>query len=263
MLINTVVLFLKDILPVFLMLSLLLAYRHVLENGKRSIEISPLPQFHHHVCYLLLLGLVMSAGVIAIVPPLSNYLDGSGAELFYAAGYLIIYLLIVAGILWERIRLLLVSLVLLTMFRGADFLVYLQGFWSVQAFGELVIATLLGGGICMSIAILMYFFCCALSRWSNINSASFLLVAFATGYLLKTTHLLMQADFMSNAQPLYNSNTWLNESSEVGYFMVALVGYDASPTLLKIIIYGLGIGIPVWLVIKRRTPQTINLKALS
>jgi len=263
MLINTVILFLKDILPVFLLLSLLLAHRHLLDVATLPKQKIDQMTFHRLLGYILVIGLLLSVGVINIVPSLSHYLDGRGVEVLYTLGYLAIYSLIVLGILFDNIRLLLIAMMILTLLRGADFLVYLQGYWSFEVLSELVIATLLGGGICMSIAILMYFMCCTLSRWRGTNVAAYLLLFFATGYLIKATHLLMQADFINNSQPFYSSNEWLNESSELGYFLAALVGYDASPTLLQLIAYGLGIGIPMICFIKINPQPTIDPKALA
>lgn len=256
MLINTVVLFLKDILPVFLALNLILSYRHVATNTVHT-------QFHQALAMLMILGLAMSTLIITLVPGLSGYLDGSGVELFNALGYITIYSLIIGGLYWMNYRMLLLSLAVLTMFHGADFLVYLYGFWSEQALTELIVATMLGGGICISIAILMYFLCETISRWWHLNSAEFILIAFATGHLVKVTQLLMQADFLSNHQTLYNSNSFINESSEIGYFLVALIGYDATPTLLQIVLYGIGFFVPLWLILAHKIPKTPVLKASS
>lgn len=258
MLINTVVLFLKDILPVFLALALILSFRHV---ATQTHFVMPHKMFNRALLVSILCGLAMSGVVMSVVPWLSQYLEGSGAEIFYALGYVSIYVLLIGGLYSHSTFLLLVALGLLTMFHCADFLVYLQAFWSLQTLTQLTIATLLGGGICISIAILMYFSSSVISRWWSINSAQQILIFFATGYLIKMSNLLMQVDVLANHPALYNSNDFLNESSELGYFLVALIGYDATPNLLQVILYFTSVVAPLWLLKLARNSQTNVIKA--
>jgi high-affinity iron transporter len=49
---------------------------------------------------------------------------------------------------------------------------------------------------------------------------------------------LQQIDVLSSSLPLWNTNSFIADSNEYGQFFHVLVGYDATPTLIYLVILG-------------------------
>ena len=93
-----------------------------------------------------------------------------------------------------------------------------------------------GGGICASIAVLLYFLMAFIERYCRVI-AQFLLIFFSAGLLMKATNLLIQIDILSSERFLWDSNHIIIENSELGQLLTVFVGYDATPTMLQLLLY--------------------------
>jgi high-affinity iron transporter len=129
-------------------------------------------------------------------------------------------------------------LALIIMVQGTNFLIYFVGYWSqVNVVNTLFVGVFLGTGICISISILLCFFCLFLNEQFYARSAELIFILFACGLINKTTGLLLQIDFLPSTRMILDLNFIVRENSELGRFLKALFGYDASPTILQIGVY--------------------------
>ncbi len=234
MLINTVLLFLQDALAIFLLATLLLLIAHKLKLPHTWLYQSTI------VSIICVFFLHQNIAVIA------QSFDGIGLEFSFSVGFFIVYLSVVLLFLFNKQHgnLLIwytfsfISLVLVISLNSANFLIYLGGY-SLQTAGyePLVIGMIIAAGICISVAILLYF---SLLYCDNknyfINSRLFLLL-FGAGQLIKASHLLEQVDIFPSGAPLWDSNYIIAESSEAGQFFMALLGYDATPSIMQVTLY--------------------------
>ncbi|WDE09710.1 hypothetical protein [Thalassomonas haliotis] len=257
MLINTVVLFLRDGLPIFLMLVLLLLINNQLALGR------------HWLYGGIAAGIAGSILLVSQVDVVASTLEGTGLEWFYSLGYIFIYLGILLALyaqyarhkrLWSALSLLLL-LAVLTL-HSSNFLVYITGYWSQSdTLKPQLIGIVLGLGILLSISILVFFALEFSDRRLYAFTTSWLTLLFGAGQLLQASKLLLQIDMLPGQSPLWDSNHLLEESSGMGHFLTALFGYDASPSLIQVSIYLMAVILPVsYLLLAETNKRKVNQK---
>jgi high-affinity iron transporter len=237
MLINTVILFLSNSLTIFIALALLLSLKDKHSLSGFSLFIGGI------------VGLVLMLILWFFMDTLAQAINDTGIEWFYAGSYFLAYCFILLFIhslnkpnnkpLNRASPFYLAStLALIIMVQGTSFIVYFLGYWSQENVANaLFVGIILGVGICVSIGILWYFLCHFLNENIYEKSSELLLLFFACGLLNKTSNLLLQIDFLPSTSMAWDINFIVKENSELGHFLAALLGYDASPTLLQVLIY--------------------------
>ncbi|GGD68615.1 hypothetical protein [Lacimicrobium alkaliphilum] len=243
MLINTIILFLRDALPVFWVMSLLLAQGNSLRKNPRWIF------------WTVPFGLILAALLMANFAALSNSLMGAGLEWFTFLLHGLIYALVLVHLFLFRSalnhywQLSATALGVLTIsINGSYFLVFLDTYWrTAQHYWSLITGTILGFGVCFSAGILIYLLNYALLQRGRPLIWVLLLLFWSTGQLIFTFNLLAQANIISSTSPIWNTGDWITDSSELGMVLNTLMGYEATPTLLQIIFYLLCILLPLLL----------------
>ncbi len=122
----------------------------------------------------------------------------------------------------------------------AEILIYLDSALSAEALRASVLAgAMMGMGIGFSLGALLYVFLTGLGNQKQ-NFMLFLLVGLSSaGKASQAMGFLMQADWLESSLPLWNSGRILSERSVVGEILYALMGYEATPTMVQVIIYSL------------------------
>jgi high-affinity iron transporter len=262
MLINTVILFLRDALPVFVVMTILLSLLQ-----QQNIK--------HSWCYVAgVIGLLFSCVLLITIDSIAHALDDTGLEWLYAALYFICYCItllmvnqttiknqLLAAPSIAIIRYCAVALIAIIMaLNGASFLIYITGFWHQDnASNALSTGLVLGVGICASIAVLLYF----MMEFLQVNFyliREALLIFFSAGLLMQSSNLLLQIDVLPSSQFLWDSNDIVLESSEVGHLLTVFFGYDATPTLLQLFLYVVAVVIAFILLFIRATSPVDNIK---
>ncbi len=249
MLINTVVLLLRELLPVVLLLSLLLAWQ---------------PQMMRA---LLLRVFVLGAPLLLLQSSqyrlLADAFDGQGLEFWYACCYLACALLLglllrqppaglVARPQHQPVALWLASAaaVALLLVNGSNLVLYLFLYPRQSEDNQsLWLGAALGSGISLSIAVLMYHLVLELRlHWRAV--AAVLLCLCAARQVSSAVFILHQMDLVGLAAPVWNSHALIDESSEFGYFLNALLGYESSPSQGQLLAWSLTL--MVLLVLRQR-----------
>jgi len=257
MLINTVILFLRDALPVFV----LLVYLHALLK---------LNQFWASLS--LIAGVILSLLYVSQIQLVATYFQGNGVELLRWLVQCIIYLLtLFLGYKLLRkettppryllsIAAIMISLTVAA--KGGNFMLYFAGYWQQNHMLQaMLLGTLLGIGICVSIAILLYFSSLWLRQRCGLWITWFLLLLHTTGQLTNALSLLVQIDLISSSSPTWNSHKLISNQSETGYLFNVLFGYQATPSLAQIIVYLTAILLPLIIIYwyyQRQSSQSGN-----
>ena len=257
MLSNTVFLFLKDALPIFLLCSLLLSMtRHSQIKHPLSTK---------RLIVTIILGVIVAAVLSTFIQQLSGIFDGRGYELLSIVLLFLSYLLflILTNYLNRdsnfNLHIIQCLIVLILVSNGIDFLVYLKGFWSItDASQAIAIGIVIGLGICSSLSILLFFLIDLRPFNKQKVMAWTILIFFCAGQLLQVVQLLNQIDLIANSSTLFNLEVFIADDSALGYFLNSFIGYKSSPTFVELSIFIGAIILP--LIINRyNTKQSSNL----
>jgi len=227
MLINTVILFIRDTLPVFLLFSFLLAQ----QGGNAR--------------YLLggtLAGFLMAVGLYFNLSVVSEWFEGGGLELIKT-----LVLVVMLSGLGEFVRrqyqgntsstqwLSALLMVGITFINVIHFIIYLLAYWSASDAGtSLILGNVIGVGISLSVGVLLYVAVAAI-RIQLIKLA--VLTVFFAGQIAGIAMLLEQINLLPNQNRLWDTSGWVADDSEYGHFLNVLIGYEATPTGAYMLIY--------------------------
>ena len=245
MLINTVLLFLQYALPIFIITTLLLV--RFSSKSINNISIKWL--------VLSLIFVTISAFILSnTLESISQAADGRGVELFMSCGFLFVYFSSIGLFVLNRrhvdtfikIQLAFLMFFIISCLNGAHFIVYLTSYWAkAQQVESMFIGVILGGGICLSIAILFYFLLKYADQKIHSRTSNYFLLFFTIGQLMHAIVLLQQVDILPSSQPLWDSGNFIAENSELGQFLMVLFGYETTPSPLQLITYAVAFIIPV------------------
>ena len=256
MLINTVILFLRDALPIFIVFVLLL--------GLFEEKIKPRSWLY----FALMLGITLALILLVNINWVSELLDGTGHETLNAlliciSYFMLISLVVIAnnsGVSIHKLTaLLIISGALSVITNGTDFLIFLTGFWSnTDNATSLSLGIILGSGICFSISVLIYFLIHYLKERFSEKIIQTILILYSAGQLSKVTILLAQADLLPATAIAWNSDVYISDSKELGHLLSSLIGYESSPTYLHVITYLLAIIVPYIYFLKQNSNRKIT-----
>lgn len=238
MLLATVIIVLREVLEAMLLMSLFLGISYRL-----LIPRTWMPK-------AVLLGLLCAYGYATFFQHIASAFDGVGQEVFNANlqiltfACLLLFNVIIITLTPAHIPQSLltgvmqtgVSLVICQ--EGAEIMLYLTGYAArPEQYLPLVIGTVFGAGIGLSLGILLYYFMSSLPvRMTRILGYSILLLVGAS-LVSQAVRLLIQIDWLPGGPPLWDTSTWIAEGSVTGQLLYALVGYEATPTALEGLFY--------------------------
>lgn len=247
MLINTVLLFLQNGLPLFIIISLLL------------LRFTATPENHFTNKVLIVSSLLAILFVVLLsqsMEKISLIFDGKGTELVFSFGFIIIYFCSVFLFLaHDKTRLFtvkkyaaLIMFLLVSSLNGSHFILYLTSYWTQSLpFEPLLIGIILGVGICASFAILLYFLFRYCDAYIHHKTSSYFLLFFAIGQLMQSIVLLQQVDVIPFSSISWNSTNFIAENSELGQLLRVLFGYETTPSFTQLIIYITAFIVPVFI----------------
>jgi len=228
MLTNTVILFLREMLPLAILLVFLLA--HSWPNIYRFKYSLPL-------CLSIVLGCI---ALINIAPSLSELFAGAGLEisiatlLFIACTFLLVGSCLAISSHSDKMSyciLLLLGTSILSSIKSTNFVIYLIGYLHQGGSNySLLLGLVIAIGICTSFAILLYFSLTWLISRDYQKLLAILWSLFIVGQLCFIVPLLAQVDLINDANIIWDSSHWVKDSSEYGHMLNAMMGYEATPS---------------------------------
>ncbi|TXS96673.1 hypothetical protein FV139_04165 [Parahaliea maris] len=238
MLINSVILVLREVLEAAILVTALLALARVIQLGFN---------------WLWPAAVASVAGVIGLASalgPLTDMLDGTGQEVTNAALQIGVFFVVCAVILDTRERsdgrhysaftgpLMALAVALAVTREGSEVLLYVRGFAAVESYRQAVLlGSALGAGIGVSAGTLCY--------WALVTRPGRLayrlclasLCLLGAGMVMQGVMLLEQAGWLLNVDPVWNSSWLVSEESVTGELLYAVLGYEATPGRVQLGLY--------------------------
>lgn len=239
MLLNSVVIVLREVLEAALLLSVLLACARSFSTSNRWTVPA------------LVFGGLGAVAYAYFLEPVSELFDGVGQDICNAllqfTAFALLTMIAFYIPRWLRdpqthqstLKTLMISVVAIAMAReGSEILVYVSGFWSISdIFSAVIVGSLVGACIGLSVGILVYFLLLALPSGRAVPIYVVLVILIAAGMSTQATRLLMQADWISGAGALWDTSSILSESSLLGQLLYAFIGYEATPSAAELGVY--------------------------
>lgn len=259
MLTNSIILFLRDLLPVFILFAymqtlLLEGLTHKSKDSKVEVNISA-----------VLAGLVLTFSllVFAFYETISDFQDGYGLEWFkilslFSASILTLIFITKTPIAGQnsasKLIVLGAAVVLLSSTHLSSLLLFLDIYFSSQeAVWQLLIGCAIGLGISFSFFFLFSFLLQELMSANKRWLVQILFSLFLAGQVGVVANLLQQIDILSvGGQALIDLSPWINESAEYGYLLKALFGFEASPTLAYLLVLVLSFSLSCFLLMRAK-----------
>ena len=249
MFLNAVIIVLQEILEASLLISVLLVFTQLFHKiwGKSfSLKTS-------WVAYSIILGIIGAGLYSHYTPQVSEWFDYVGQEVVNASihiGSLILLLILafvvpckkITGKLMTRSRLTtfcMTGVVLLAIIReGSEIMQYVGGIAGQSGnFTPIVFGGIIGAGIGLSIGVLLYYGLMSLSiKWAY-RLGLILLMLIAGNMGSQAVLLLTQADWLPFTPIAWNTSALLAEDSILGHLLYALIGYEATPSILQLVCY--------------------------
>jgi high-affinity iron transporter len=253
MFLNTVILFLQEILEAALLVSVLLVLTTLFHRSwGESFRLR-----RRWMAYALLLGSAGAWAYAAATPTVADWFDYVGQDVLNSLLHLVslLTLVLLTGLVPARsIRLTaaqrasfavvcMTVIVLLALVReGSEIILYLGGVLGQAGNASPVLAgAAIGAGIGVSCGVFLFYSLISLSpRWS-LRICVLLLALISGNMASQIVMLLSQADWLPYTPIAWNSSALVAESSITGHLLYAFIGYEATPSLLQVASYVVGV----------------------
>jgi len=237
MLLNAVVIVLREVIEASLIISVFLAFSQMINRSSRW----------------LLLGL--SFGVIAAIAyalnisVISAWQDGVGQELLNTTIHITLYFVLLLFVViavnpradkYKNVLMItmLLGVVLASTREGSEIILYIHGFSSIpDLFQAVLIGGSIGAGIGISVGVFFYYLLVNLSKENGTKLGYILIVLVSSSMISQSIQLLIQADWVVSQYPLWDTSNWISERSVTGQLLYALIGYEATPTPIQVAAY--------------------------
>jgi high-affinity iron transporter len=242
MLLNSVILILREVLEAAILVSVLLALSMNMRSTVRWFWWS------------VLLGILGSIAFAAGQDLITDALDGAGQEVLNASLQGFVYVIAVA-IIWisanfrglpkqERaLKLAMAAAVVCAMIReGSEIYIYIYGFTASQDHRTAVLAgSAIGSGIGLSVGVLVFYALRGMQRDTAKLCCLSMVGLIAAGMISQSAFLLEQAGWLSTGQVLWDSSGVISEQSISGQLLYAVFGYESTPGTVQVSLYVISI----------------------
>jgi high-affinity iron transporter len=267
MTLSAVIIILREVLEAALVLSLLVSTTRLMALSYRGIIAG------------LLLGLAGAVTATLLMDIISESFDGVGQEVLNVVllSAIVVLLLVYAAGLDRRAAkgdglmnslLLVVSCLVVAMAitrEGMEIIIFMYGFSAdpVEMLPVLV-GGAIGAGIGISLGVLIYYTLINLPDRLATIVPLLLLALVASGMASQAVVYLMQGGLIESQLPVWDTSGWIAETSVTGQLLYALLGYEATPTLVQLGVYGLTLAVFMLVIVaERRLRETANVRGMK
>lgn len=238
MLLNAVIIILREVIEASLIISLFLAFSQTFKHSRSWL------------LKALVLGIISAAIYAMNLNLVSRSFDGVGQELINVTIQGIIYLALLV-FLTCAIRqtqtsftkslltaMMVLGIILATVREGSEIIIYIYGFATVpELFRSVLLGSGIGAGIGISIGVCIYYVLINMLINTSVKVGYVLLMLVAGSMVSQAVQQLIQADWITGQYPIWNTSTWISEQSVTGQLLSAIMGYEATPTAIEVIAY--------------------------
>lgn len=247
MLLNSVIIVLREVIEAALLFSILMAL-----SKKMGFNLKWIGLF-------LLLGMMGSFFYAMSINTVSEWFDGVGQELINALFQISIYITLMlylivliryicinqVSITFLIFLLAIISVLAITR-EGAEIILY---FFSVTRqeshFSAVLLGMLIGASIGISVGFLFYYILINIHSKLSLIIGFILLTLIGAGMISQASLLLIQADWLESQLPLWDFSAYLSEKSLTGQLLYSLIGYESTPTEIQFNLYLLSLFFPI------------------
>lgn len=241
MTISAVIIILREVLEAALLISLLMSSSMVMGVSRRGVGAG------------IVLGVIGAGLVTWQFDLISESFEGVGQEVFNAAllGAMVLLLLVYSGYmqlaavqLQRRISVPLVIACLVVAIavtrEGMEVFIFIYGFSTIPAeLLSVLVGGAMGAGIGISLGVLIFYGLINLPRRLGMSVPLFLLALIAAGMASQAVVYLTQGGMVDARLPVWDTSSWISESSVTGQLLYALLGYEATPAASQLVLYGI------------------------
>lgn len=121
---------------------------------------------------------------------------------------------------------------------GAEIIIYYSGMNEEQRHtNSMIIGGIIGGGLGICIGILSFTILYQLATRNLMIVSSALLILITAGVMTEATQYFIQAGWVLTDEPVWNTSSFISESSITGQLLYAVFAYEASPTLEEVLVW--------------------------
>jgi len=241
MTISAVIIILREVLEAALLVSLLLSSSMAMKISRRGVVAG------------MVLGVIGAGLVTWQFDRISDSFEGVGQEVFNAVllGAMTLLLLVYssymvkrAGLQQSRISVPLVITCLVVAMavtrEGMEVFIFIYGFTTIPSeLLSVLVGGAMGAGIGISLGVLIFYGLINLPARFGALFQLALLALVAAGMASQAVVYLMQGGLIDSHLPVWDTTHWISEASVTGQLLYALLGYEATPTLLQLGLYGM------------------------
>lgn len=243
MLLNAVVIILREVLEASLIISVFLALSRLLDRRPWWMVFGLIAGCGGAYFYASLLSLVTAS------------MGGIGQEVVNASLHGLIYLCLLVFVIaaphsdspaWGSLTLLVVVIAVITAVtrEGAEIILYISGFSGMpELLSPVLLGSAVGAGIGVSVGIFFYYLLVNMRPVHGIWLGSFVLLLVGGSMLGQSAEFLTQADLIAASAPIWDTSDWISERSVTGQLLYAMLGYEATPTAAEACAYFGGMGL--------------------
>ena len=237
MLLNAVIIILREVLEASLIISVFLALSHLLERSFRSILVALLAGFSGGYLYAATISQVSAAW------------GGIGQEIVNAGLHFMIFLSLVFFVIavphhdkpfWRQLTFLsIVTAVTVAIVReGSEIVLYIGGFAGIPALlHPVLMGGAVGAGIGISVGVFFYYLLVNMYPKYGLWLGYIILLLVAGSMISQALEFLIQADIINATTPAWDSSGIISERSVAGQLLYALIGYEATPAPVQVVAY--------------------------
>ena len=186
----------------------------------------------------LLIGALMSFMYMQSASWVSQWFEHQGLEYSQIGLCITIFIAVLVFAIKQKSAAFYIAVISTITLYLSHYIIYLTSFWQSNDAGQsLFIGTLLGVGICLSFSVLLYFIINSIKHRFGMYPLFTLLAFNSAAKLLVALDLASQIDLITNTATVWDLRDVLSENSELGRVLRALVGYEATPDLMSVLIY--------------------------
>jgi len=241
MTISAVIIILREVLEAALLVSLLLSSSMLIGVSRRGVIAG------------MVLGFIGATLVTWQFDRISDSFEGVGQEVFNAVLLVTIVLLLSIYCAYMKedaarnrrnlhapmiIACLIIALALTR--EGVEVFIFIYGFSGIPAdLLSVLVGGAMGAGIGISLGVLMFYGLINLSGKHRMMVPRTLFALIAAGMASQSVVYLMQGGLIESRLPVWDTSPWIPENSVTGQLLYALLGYEATPTSIQLLVYGM------------------------
>jgi len=237
MLLNAVIIVLREVIEASLIISVFLAFSQAINRSRLWLLLG------------LALGIVAAVVYALNIITVSQWFEGVGQEVVNASIHLLLYLVLLLFMVLASSRqlsqyqniliaIMVMGVVLASSREGSEIILYIHGFVSIpELFKSVILGGAIGAGIGISVGVFFYYLLVNLSTEKGMKLGYILILLVASSMVSQAIQLLIQADWIISQYPLWDTSNWISERSVTGQLLYALIGYESTPTPIQVMAY--------------------------